>query len=270
MKILILGASGLVGRSLVKELSHNIKYDIYGTYNKNTPELTDKKSIKLNMKDLSQWEKILNNIRPDIVISALEGDFEEQLKLHNYIALFLSVYGGKIYFCSTAKVFDGDNSKVYYEKDIKIPESEYGKFKALCEDCLQHVLKEDACIIRLPQIIGKKSPRIEKLKYNIESHNTLNLYSNLYINSNTEEMAAKQIKYIIEEDLKGIFHLGTEDLICHKDLYVELAKNIGFNNFKIKEETLPLKKNYSAVLSTRKFLPERLKITHEHIIKSLC
>ena len=66
-KILILGASGFIGRNLSKFFSK--KYKVYGTYFKNKPKLNKKIILKkVNILNKNQLHKIMKN--KDIVINA--------------------------------------------------------------------------------------------------------------------------------------------------------------------------------------------------------
>ena len=62
-RILILGASGLVGKALSKEL--NKKYDVYGTYNKN--KILSINSTYFDMSKAHEIADILNVVKPSDV-----------------------------------------------------------------------------------------------------------------------------------------------------------------------------------------------------------
>jgi len=63
-------------------------------------------------------------------------------------------------------------------------------------------------------------------------------------------MLAKQICYVIENDLKGIFHLGSSEVINHYEFVKKFIINLGYKNVKFNEETIPGEKYYLAVLPT--------------------
>lgn len=94
------------------------------------------------------------------------------------------------------------------------------------------------------------------------------VYPKLFLNSNTDVMIAKQTDYIINHNLKGIFHLAAEDIINSKDFYYELIKELGFNNVSI-EENLK-EKGYFTLLSRRSSeLPENLRVINKSVINYL-
>ena len=129
-RVLILGASGLVGKALIEELEGN--YDIYGTYHSNGS--SSDKLFRLDMDHMESISSILEELEPGIVISCMRGDFEQQINLHILVANYLRKNGGRLYYCSTANVFDGDVSRPHYEDDETNAESDYGNFKIAIND----------------------------------------------------------------------------------------------------------------------------------------
>ncbi|MDD6795330.1 MAG: hypothetical protein PUE01_07995 [Clostridiaceae bacterium] len=77
-KALILGGSGLVGQSLIKELSSN--YDIYATYNKHNINLKENKKICL---DIDNYLKLISFIFNNLI---------SNLKSNNTIEVYSNYY----------------------------------------------------------------------------------------------------------------------------------------------------------------------------------
>lgn len=266
-RVLIIGASGLVGKALSKELAAD--YDVYGTYHSQENHISGDKILKFDVNDADLIKSILDKVRPNIVISCLRGDFENQLNVHRIVAEYLNKTDGMLYFCSTANVFDNDVSKPHCEEDNTNAISEYGSFKAKTEEMLMEVLKENVCVLRLPMIWGKDSPRLNNLLRQLENNDSVEVYNNLYLNNNTDVMVAKQIRYIMKNDLKGIFHLGTVDIINHKDFICDLVSALGYKVVKLKEEALHGEKQFLALASDRQELPKEFRITNMDIINYL-
>ncbi|SHJ50073.1 dTDP-4-dehydrorhamnose reductase [Dethiosulfatibacter aminovorans DSM 17477] len=264
-RVLVLGASGLVGKALVEELGSN--YDVYGTYHSNG--WSYERLFRLDINDMESMKSILDEVEPDMVISCMRGDFEKQINLHMAVAKYLKKNGGRLYYCSTANVFDGDVSKPHHEDDETEAESVYGKFKIRCEKELEKILGNDLIILRLPMIWGKESPRMSKLLKDIGEKNEVEVYSNLYLNNNVDVILSRQIHYIIENDLDGIFHLGTEDVMTQHDFIRELVDRLGFRGVELKVSTLPGEKHFLAVLPSRRDMGEEFRIFNEDIIDCL-
>lgn len=267
-KILVLGGSGLVGRALIREMNKHEDFQIYATYFKNHISGYGDKSFKLDIEDQDNIVSLLGTLKPQSIISCLRGDFNKQLILHTKVAEYLKECDGKLYFCSTTNVFDNDMSRPHYEDDLPNSCSEYGRFKIECEKRMIECLQENACVLRLPQILGVNSQRINNLLDLLSLNEEIEVYPRLLCNTITDEILAKKICYIIENNLKGIFHLAAEDIIGYKDFYVKLIKEIGYDNVKIKENFD--EKGYFALLSKRNDeFPSRLRLTNEAVINYL-
>lgn len=264
-RILILGASGLVGKALWEKLDK--KYDVYGTYSSN--KIVSPNSICFDISKLHEIEDILDKVKPSRIIYCLRGDFDAQIKLINELAVYLRSNSGKLYFCSTGNVFDGDTTAPHFKHQEPIAESDYGKFKIECEKIIREELNENGIILRLPMIWGKDSPRLNSIVNALENNENIEVYTNLYFNNNTDEMLARQIGYIIENDLKGIFHLGSREVADYYEFVKKIIANLGYSNASFNEETLPGEKYYLAVLPTEGELPEQFSFSNDYVIDDI-
>jgi len=264
-RVLILGASGLVGKALSKEL--NKKYDVYGTYSSN--KIDSINPIYYDIRKVYEIADILNNVKPTKIVYCLRGDFDTQIELLNELIKYLLPISGKLYFCSTGNVFDGDPTKAHLKSHEPIAESDYGKFKIECEKILRKGLNDNGIILRLPMIWGKDSPRLNSILTALKVNEKVDVYTNLYLNNNTDEMLAKQICYVIENDLKGIFHLGSSEVINHYEFVKKFIINLGYKNVKFNEETIPGEKYYLAVLPTVGELPKDFIFSNEYVINQI-
>jgi dTDP-4-dehydrorhamnose reductase len=230
--------------------------------------LNQDKSLKLNIQDEYNISSILNTLKPQIIISCLRGDFNKQLILHVKTAEYLRENGGSLYFFSTTNVFDNDLSKPHYEDDLPNSHTDYGQYKIECEKKISEILHDNACILRIPQVWGKSSPRMKELLSSLHSNKDIIVYPKFYCNTNTDVMIARQLCCIINNNLKGIFHLVPEDIINYKDFYKELMTGLGFRNANIEENSE--EEGYFALLSKRtNEFPEQLRFTNKSVIDYL-
>ena len=194
-KVLVLGGSGLVGKAIITEINKCKEFETYATYFQGSIPLNQNRSFKLNIENLDNINSILNTVEPEIIISCLKGDYDKQLILHTEIAEYLKKSQGRLYFCSTTNVFDDDLTKPHYENDLPSSCTEYGKFKIDCEKIITGLLHDNACILRLPQVWGKDSPRMKELLKSLTNNEKVIVYPKLYINTITDVVIAK--KYLI-------------------------------------------------------------------------
>ncbi len=258
MRVLILGASGYAGQAIAHKLEEN--HDVYGTYHTQTEQYRgNNRMFQYELGDTNLVKSILNRIRPQIVISSLRGDFQLQLEAHNHVSNYLSENkDGRIIYISTANVFDARKEKPHYESDVVGSETDYGNFKIKCEQMLQDKLGNRCIIVRIPQIWGKNCPRILKLIEDTRNNIPIVTYPNLFVNFTTDIQIADWLKYIIEENLWGIFHIGTKDTYDYMNFQLEISRIFGLQP--VFEKQLVTQRYFQAVLPGRKEIPESLQM----------
>lgn len=268
-KVLILGASGLVGKPLVEELKTH--FDVYGTYFSRKTTLSDDKQFPLDVGQIDKLKEKMQQIKPDIVISCLRGDYPQQLLFHQELALEIRNNNGRLYYFSTTNVFDGDFSKPHIETDQPISETDYGKFKIECEHMLTEILGEQAMMIRIPAIWGKNSPRWNYINESIKQNKPIEVYSNLVCNNLLDVQLARQLRHIIESKLTGIFHLGSVDKMTQAEFYEMILTQLGNSKSLLKYQLLEDSPAtcYFTLDSTRKDIPASFKTTNQEIIDYL-
>ena len=82
-------------------------FDVYGTYHSLNPEFDDNKIMfRFNMES-DDINSILNEVRPNYIISSLRGEFENQLKVHQELLNYtLATIDCKLIYASIGVVFD--------------------------------------------------------------------------------------------------------------------------------------------------------------------
>ncbi|GAB2771879.1 sugar nucleotide-binding protein [Salinimicrobium soli] len=266
-KILILGASGFIGNALYKELYPY--FNTHGTYR------TDNAFFARN-KQFHQWDVeresisfLLENLRPNVIVSALRGNFDAQISAHfEIIDYILSNRNTKLIFLSSANVFDAFTNYPSYEYDKTLSQSIYGRFKIKIENALLRLPNHKYVIARVPMVYGANSPRVLEIKKQIKEHEAIEVFSNVVVNATTEQKLTQQLHYIINRQKQGVFHLGSNDLIHHNDLVAEICEALG--------EKKPFLMNvfdsnfdrFLAVLPKDNLLPKNLQISIQEVVAS--
>lgn len=267
--VLVLGGSGLIGQAVVKELSRANQYRVFGTYLTHKGTLIDSDNFKYEVGNEVRLAQLLTAIKPDFVISCLRGDFDKQLQAHRQVSDYLKENKGRLIYFSTLNVFDGDITKPHDENEEPISKSEYGQFKIKCENLITEILADQACILRVPMIWGKESPRLSQLKAALLANEKIETYANLRINTYTDKMLAEAVAFILEQPMRGIFHLGCTSAMNHKLFYEELIQAIAPEQGEIlwDEKT---EEGIQALSSVRRQeFPNYFKIKNKDVIKYL-
>lgn len=272
MRILLLGASGFIGKTIFSSLKKD-GFELYGTYCSHCPKpFGGEQWVFFDINSPRTIFDLLQTIQPDIIISSLTGNFSNQLQVHENIVSYLTKNKNcKIIFISTANVFDNDISRPHTENDVPNAESEYGLYKTACEEMLKKHLKERAIIIRIPCVWDNNCPRIHQLLDCAKNEKPLQMWDSLMINYTTPQQISTWISYIITHDLKGIFHIGTTDMMSYWEFYKKIIDTMQLSIAppKLAVEHLP-NTYYQAVLSNRTDIPGELQLTVHDVLEHCC
>ena len=264
MDILILGAAGLAGSAITGALraeGHNLS----GTCR--TPG-SGSGLLRFDLGEPQSIVPLLEETRPDVVISCLRGDFDLHLEAHGLAADFLRRHGGRMLYLSTANVFDGDLSRPHYEGDAPCSDTAYGQFKIACERLLRDRLGRDCVILRPPEIWGVPCPRLDALARNTREGKPVQTYENLFVNYTTDAQIARWVSFLLAHGLQGVFHVGTRDTSGYTAFLERLAARLGLPApafAVVQNETAA----YQAVLPGRAEIPEELQLSVDDVLDDL-
>jgi len=262
-KILILGASGFVGNAIYKELCSY--FDTYGTYCSNTSFASNKQFYKYDLQEDDIF-RVLEKVHPDVIISALRGNFGAQVQAHQHLMEYLMNSKAKLYFISSANVFDAYSKFPSYEFDKTLSVSVYGRLKIKIENMMMRLPKQKTAILRVPMVFGNTSPRVREIKMNLENHEAIEVFPNLIINVTNDDRLTQQIHYLINRNKTGIFHLGSRDLIHHEEFVRDIIKRMGNYHPLIKRVYTTNEDRYLAALPKDNPLPKNLMVSCQEII----
>lgn len=151
MKAMIFGASGLLGKALMREWTGD--------------EVVGLSSAEADLRDAGRVSEVVAGIRPDcIVLSAAytdvdgcEGNSALALSVNRdgavHVAEAAKVVGARLIFLSSDYVFDGKKTSPYEADDARNPQSVYGRSKSEAEIRLLETLP-NCCIARTSWLFG--------------------------------------------------------------------------------------------------------------------
>ncbi|WP_220769358.1 SDR family oxidoreductase [Shewanella sp. MBTL60-007] len=160
-KIMVTGATGLLGRALIKQLAQHIEHQIIACgYSRTSPSIE-----RLDLTQAAQVSAFVAKHKPDIILHCAaerrpdvsEQDPQGALALNSDATQFLtraaSQYGAWLLYISTDYVFDGCQPP-YREDAEPNPVNFYGQSKLLGEQVVSDA-QQGFAILRLPILYGE-------------------------------------------------------------------------------------------------------------------
>ena len=240
MKILILGASGMLGSAILNVLSKKKNWKILGTVrNSNSKNFFHPKIIPnlIKINDLTNYKnltKILYKVKPEVVINCISLE-KELLKKANPLKM-ISTYSllphqlskickvtkSRLIHISTDGVFSGKKGK-YKENDIKDSQDIYGTCKYLGEPIDGHTIT-----IRTSIIGHELSSKNGLVEWFLSQKRKCECFENAIFTGFPTVVLSEIIRDFIipNKKLKGIYHIASKPITKCK-LLTLIAKEYG-------------------------------------------
>tara|TARA_Y100000389_G_scaffold199988_1_gene239492 strand:- start:9363 stop:10217 length:855 start_codon:yes stop_codon:yes gene_type:complete len=241
-KILILGASGLLGNNLLDFFSKKKDLDVYGSIRKKSYISDFTKKYKLffdiDAEDKASLSKLFEKTKPNVVINCIgitkqTKEASNNLKvislnslLPHYLANLSSAYRARLIHISTDCIFSGSKGN-YLEKDYPDALDLYGRSKFLGE-----VTYPNTVTLRT-SIIGHEIDSAKSLInwFLSQDKNIKGFKKAIFSGLPTYEIARIIYKYVLpNSNLEGLYHLSADPinkyelLLMVRDVYGKKIK----------------------------------------------
>lgn len=264
-RILIIGGSGFLGQALYSELQ--AYFDVYGTYCTQSGPYDTNQVFRHFDAENDSLTSLLEEVAPSLIISAFTASDQAMYQSHKELVDYISQKPERrLYFLSSHRVFDAKWQYPAYEQDQPLSLSEEGKVKLGLEKMVKTLLPDQWTILRIPWVLGVNSPLIFNLRQASKHQTNYEIYPKLVISVTTRDKIAQQLHYIINQDLHGVFHLASVDLVHHDDLIKEISEKINPVQPVFKRVFQSNEDRYQAILSSENSLPEAYSITVADVI----
>ena len=262
MKILITGGSGLLGQYLNIELAK--ENDILTLYNQNIGNCIDFKSIKTDITNSPEFEKIFHEFLPDIVIhTASVSSPQAAAKLKPQIVYDINVnstkkiaelcdkYKAKLIYTSTDLVYAGYRGSMLKEEAKIIPVSLYAETKLMGEVKIQETF-DNYLILRMALMYGfglaHSKNYFHHVYENLKNQKKVKLFYDQFRTPLSLLEAARIINYLCGKEIKGeIVNTGGKERVSRAELAEILCDAAGFDKELIEKISMDEIKDVPAV-----------------------
>ena len=241
-KILVVGAAGLVGQSLVYILDAN-DYNVVGAINNPLVNLPTRK-VKLDISSPDEVDGVISSEKPDVIINVAgligfgkcEANPEEATKLNSegvrYLIQSASSYNPLFVQFSTDAVFAGDTG-FYSETNCTEPRTVYGRTK-LQGDEIVNSSSLPFLIVRTSAVYGqyryeKKEVRfIDSVLGTLSKGEDFNAMADTFNSPTFLDDLCEGVAFLLNEGVDGTFHLAGCERLSKYDFALKIA-----NQFKL-------------------------------------
>jgi dTDP-4-dehydrorhamnose reductase len=268
-KVLITGSNGMLGEDILNILKAKSDYNLFGVNRNLDNNLPEDRSIICNIINLKKFEKVVEEIDPEIIIhcaamvdvDGCENNNEYADKLNIESTKLLAAYKPektKLIYISTDSVFDGQKGG-YSEESIKNPLNYYAMTKSKAEEAVKK-LNNNSIIIRT-NIYGfhkaKGKSLVEWALSELLQNHEVNGFRDVYFNPVYTKQLAKTIIGLLNIDFSGIIHVGASKALSKYEFLNKLAMNFNVDtklvkSISIDDITLEAKRPKNTSLETNK------------------
>lgn len=264
MNVLVIGASGMIGSTVLRVLSENANWLVYGTVRDARVKRFFSKAISsrilagVDVEHTDSIIKALNQTRPDVVINCAgltkhKPDADDPLVsipinslMPHRLARLCQLIGARLIHVSTDCVFSGKTG-AYVETDTTDALDVYGKSKALGE-----VSYFNSITLRTSTIGHELDTKYGLLDWFLSQENSCNGYTRAIFSGLPTLIFAQVIRDVVipHHELSGLYHVAAEPIakydllqliseVYHKNIVIipddklEIDRSLDANRFRM-------------------------------------
>ena len=268
MKLLITGASGLLGINLAMEVMG--EHEVIGV-DRGKLKSAPFQVLNADFSRVNEVQSIIESTNPDWLINcAALANLEEcekhpdQAKILNTnfpaeLANVCAKQNIKFVHLSTDAVFDGTKEGMYTEDDVPNPQGVYSQSKLDGENAVQQV-NPQAIIARVNFFgwsLGGRRSLGEFFVNNLSAGNSVNGFTDVVFCPMWVNHLAQTLIAMIENDLHGLYHVVGSQAMSKYQFGVEVAKRFELRSSliapqSVEQSSLTAKRSHNLWLSIHK------------------
>jgi len=240
MRILVVGASGMLGSTALRVMTENVDWEVFGSVRDLSvgtffpPSLAERLIGGIDVDSVDAMIGLIEGVRPDVVINCVgltkhKADAEDPLVsvpintlMPHRLAKLCALGGARLVHISTDCVFSGRKGS-YVEGDVSDAEDVYGRSKALGE-----VAYANSITLRTSIIGHELRSQYGLLEWFLSQEERCGGYTRAVFSGLPTVVLARVIRDVVipRPELTGVFHVAAES-ICKYDLLTLIARVYG-------------------------------------------
>jgi len=232
MRILIIGASGMLGTDLLEEWTDD--------------DVIAANSRDADIRDIEQVRSLVRKTHPDwIILAAAYTDVDGSERNPDLafavngagvenVARAASEAGARLFYISTDYLFDGSLQRPYEPEDAIAPLNVYGASKAAGEKAVMNHHK-DWCIARTSWLFGAGGASFpEKILRAAETRPELSVVADQVGSPTFTRDLARAIHDLVRKDARGIIHVTNSGSCSWYDFASEILRQAGRHTVRVR------------------------------------
>lgn len=226
MRVLIIGASGMIGSTMLRVLSEKQDLEVYGSVRDEdakkffSSDISARLILGINVEQPDALVKVLDQVRPNVVVNCAgltkhKPKAEEPLfsipintLMPHRLAGLCSLVGARLIHVSTDCVFSGDRGG-YVEDDFPDARDVYGKSKALGEVIYPHTIT-----LRTSTIGHELHSKYGLLDWFLSQEGQCKGYSRAIFSGLPTVVFAQIVRDVVipQTELSGLYHVAAKSI----------------------------------------------------------
>jgi dTDP-4-dehydrorhamnose reductase len=174
----------------------------------------------------------LRSLEVGTVLNLARGEQDQDFQFHKELIAYCNQRGIRYIYASSGNAVDADVSRSHLETDPPSSQTEYGQFKARCENEMLKNCRHPVAL-RFPGMHGwapNRMARTEDFLRRLQQGEIIRASHGVLQNRPFAGDLAKMIvRLVMDEKVRGVFHLGTSDFSDEVDFLQRLAVAFGYS-----------------------------------------
>lgn len=249
-RLLITGASGLLGGNLVRDFSP--RYDVNGVYYSHRLIVEGVKMIRADLSELELVGRVVGKVQPEILIHCAAATDVDRCEIDEAwawrlnrdmaenVAQEAARVGAKMIHISTDAVFDGEEGN-YDEEAVPRPINVYGESKLAGEQAVLEA-NPDALVVRTNlfglSVSDRRRGLLAWFRDNLEAGESTPGFTDVWFSPILVNTLGEWLLDLVNAGAQGVLHVGGGSCLTKYEFGRQVARSFGLDAELVRRSTL--------------------------------